>query len=168
MKDVRHEPWYYPRDVKNISVAKSMLSPGEDPETGDTVPAYTEEQIKLCTLALIEGSHLTDGKPLSESEYGYWCDDHGPKGLWVTRKLIYPFFENPPEPPPYWKQPDYDNWVRIFGAQAAKRLKWTQYAGWDHRGPDGSGIPPDELGKYVPNLIVQYSLICWRDLYGQA
>lgn len=123
------------------------------------------EELKACTLALVVGSHVTDGVPLAESkEYSYWCDARGPKGLWVVNKLLYEFYANVPDPPPYWEQPEYDRWVRIF-ARDQLGVKFTTYMGWDHRGPEYSGIHPDELATFLPLPIVRASLRDWKAVY---
>ncbi len=166
IEEVRGEGWYYPKHVKDLSSAKAMLKGGKDPE-GEKILPFTVEQIKTVTNALVKGCHLTDWKPLQHSDERWMADSNGPKGLWVIRRLIYSFFNDPPECPPYWEQPRYDDWVMLFGTMSFAKGKFMVYAGWSQQGPEKSGLHPDALRELFSDDFVQVSLSQWRSVYEQ-
>lgn len=168
VKEIRGEGFYYPRDKANISQVKLILSGDED----KGIKPYTAEQFKECALWLRDGCHVTDYVPIHESkDYGWMCDENGMKGVWVVRRLLFDFYDNPPDPPPWW-DPEYDNWVRLFGRTKAEKLEFDTYQGWDYRGPQNSGIPPEEFveifGKLMGPGILKRSLKHWESIHGVA
>lgn len=164
VEEYRGEKWYYPEHVKQMSAAKSMLAGGVDPG-GRPIPAFTEQEIKDCVLALENGCHLTEGAPLSESEFKWMVDAKGITGLWHVRKLIFRYYNEIPDAPSVWDQPEYDEWVREWGGRAFKAQKFLVYQGWNQRGPYGSGIHPDELRALFGDLFTDISLDVWKRSY---
>jgi hypothetical protein len=96
------------------------------------------------------------------------CDEIGMKGMWAVRRLLQDFYRDVPDPPPIWDE-SYDKWVRVFGKTAAEKGKFDLYQGWDHRGPLGSGIPPEELeeiiGDDLGKVITALSVAQWRRVF---
>lgn len=164
VEEIRGEGWYYPKHVREISSAKSMLAGGKDP-AGDEIPPFTLEQIRTVVTALTKGCHLTDWRPFRESEHKWMGDSNGIKGLWVIRRFIHDFFCDPPPCPPYWEQPRYDDWVALFGPAAYQMGDFMIYAGWSQQGPEKSGLHPDKLSEWFGEKFVNLSLKVWRVIY---
>ena len=164
VREIRGDGFYYPRDVANIKQVQLVLKGSEE----HGVKPYTEEQFKQCATALKDGCHLTEYQPICDNkDFSWMCDEHGMKGAWVVRRLIHDFYDNPPECPPWWDE-NYDKWVRLFGKGQAEVLAFTIYQGWDHRGPEHSGIHPDEFelvfGDKMGKLILRDSLAMWEEV----
>lgn len=167
VEEVRGLRWYYPKHAREANVAKQLLHSGKDP-AGCPITSFTADQVKTVVMALTEGCHLTDYEPIETSKLDWMADKRGIKGLWAVRNVISEFFDDPPEPPPYWDQPKYDKWVRTFGLSQFKKGRFLVYQGWNQWGPDESGISIDELTELFGEEFADVSLAVWRKEYDKS
>ena len=165
VEEIQGRGWYFPDNIKDLAVAKQLINEGVDPE-GEPIPAWTVEQIKVVATALKCGCHLTDWVPVCENRETSWLCERGVmKGLWVVKRFVNQFYNEPPDMPPHWEQ-QYDDWVRIFGLSALRQGKFLIYAGWSQKGPYESGIHPDELEQLFSKEFVELSIGQWEKVYG--